>query len=160
MDKWFYPVENLGHPFVVIQRKHIGPVEIQVLQQRRQPGTVQDESHEAGRFPRLKIVIVVAVSVQQTEIALFGGKSAFAAPEPQLPLHDVFDGEKRLMEPPDVAELVPQHEGTEGGIERRAWFGGEVFPVPFNPFVLSAGVDDISFAVIPLDGDLLIQKRR
>ena len=102
---------------------------------------------------------MIAVAVQQTEVALFGREGAFAAPEPQLPLHDVFDRKKRLVDPPDVAELVPQHDGAEGRIEDRARFGVKVFPVFFDPFIRPAGVDDVSFSVIAFDGNLLIQKR-
>ena len=159
MDQWLQAVEDFPDPVAVAQLKNINLIEMQMFEQRGESAAVQNEGHEAGRFPRLKVIIVIAVAVQETEIAFLGDEGTFSAPEPQLSFHDVFDREKGLVDSPDVAELIPQHNGAECGVECRAGIGGEVFPVFFDPFVLAAGVDDVAPAVVPFDGNFLIQKR-
>ena len=110
VDIRFQPVEQSKEPFFICQRKDGRPVEPQELQELRQRQSVHDHGCKTGRDARLKIVIVISLAMEQAEVSFFRNECLSARPEPQFPLQNVFDGEKRLVDPVDVAVSVPVHQ--------------------------------------------------
>ena len=154
----FQTVEKILKTFFLRQKKHLPPIQLQNPQNGVQRASVQNKRHQTGRRSRTEIVVVVSIPVQQAQIALFRRERPFSAAQPELPLQNVFDRKKRLTDPPDIPELVPQHDRTERRIDHRTRFLREMLPVDLLPFVLPARIDHIPVPVRALHGNFLIQK--